>query len=175
MNKRYIFILLAAIIAVVVAWLLLRKPVHIAEMSETAVPSQYGLKVGPALLGWSSHANSPSERNGYIYMRDVSPSGGNKPLWEFSLSTKHRLSDVTRDDLRGEFYGMDDSRGASVFGEAWTPDGSAILVPEGQIFFARLAADHSVVYVIRLAKQGGMGSGKGTIQIEYYVYQIPAV
>jgi hypothetical protein len=129
MNKRYIYILLAAIIVAVVAWLLLRKPVHIAEMSETAVPNQYGLKVGPALLGWSSHANSPSERNGYIYMRDVSPSGGNKPLWEFSLTPKHSLSDVTRADFRGEFYGMSDSRGASVFGDAWTPDDSAILVP----------------------------------------------
>src|SRR6185369_15487916 len=122
MNKRYIYILLAAIIVVVVAWLFLRKPVHIAQMSETAVQSQYGLKVGPALLGWSSHANSPSERNGYIYMRNVTPSGGNKPLWECSLSPKHRLPDVTRDDLRGEFYGMNDPRGASVFGNAWTTD-----------------------------------------------------
>jgi hypothetical protein len=168
MNKRFIFILLATIIVVVAVWLFFRNPVHTAEMSETAVPNQYGLKVGPALLGWSSHANSPSERNGYIYMRDEEPSGGNKQLWEFALTTKLRLSEVTRDDLRCEFYGMNDPHGTNVFGAAWT--GAAILVPEGQVFFARLVADRSAIYVIRLAKQGGPKSGQGTMRIEYRVF-----
>jgi hypothetical protein len=168
MKKRFIFILLATIIVVVVVWLLFRNPVHIAQMSETVVPNQYGLKVGSALLGWSSHANSPSERNGYIYMRNQEPSGGNKPLWEFALTTKRRLSEVTRDDLRCEFYGMDDPRGTNIFGAAW--DSATILVPEGQVFFARLVVDRSVIYVIHLAKQEGLESGKGTMQIEYRVF-----
>jgi hypothetical protein len=128
--------------------------------------SDYGLRVGPSLLGWSSHDNSFTNRNGYIYMRDERPTGGNRPLWEFALSAKHRLSEVTRDDLRCEFYGMDDPRGAEVFGGAWE-DGAAIFVPEGQIFFARLVADRSVIYIIRLAKQGGAQSGRGAMRIEY--------
>ena len=54
-----------------------RNPVHTAGMSETAIPDQYGLKVGSSVLGCkSSHANDPSERNGYIYMRDERPDGG---------------------------------------------------------------------------------------------------
>ncbi len=127
----------------------------------------YGLHVGPSLLGWSSHAASSKERNGYIYMRDQRPSGGNRPLWEFALSPKRRLSDVTEDDLRGEFYGMGDPRATNVFGAAW--ERAAILVPEGQIVLARLAADRSTVYVIRLAKQGGTQSGRGTMRVEYVV------
>ena len=171
MKKRYIFIPLAIVLILVVLWFLFfRIHVYTATMSETAKPNQYGLEVGPSLLGWSSHANDSRERNGYIYMRDERPEGGNKPLWEFALTTKHRLSEVTPQDLRCPFYGMDDPRGPSVFGDAWTPDGSAILVPEGQIVFARLVADRSVIYVIRLAKQGGSGSGRATMQIEYRVF-----
>jgi hypothetical protein len=52
-----------------------------------------GLQVGPSVLGWSSHENSPSKRDGYIYMRNPLPGGGNAPLWEFALGTKHRLSE----------------------------------------------------------------------------------
>ena len=170
MKKRFIFIPLAIVILLVAVWFFFfRIPIHIAEMSEVVVPHQYGLQVGPSMLGWSSHANDSAKRDGYIYMRDEQPDGGNKPLWEFALTTKRQLSDVTQDDLHCQFYGMDDPRGPNVFGDAWA-DGSAILVPEGQVFFARLAANHSVVYVIRLAKQGGMESGKGTMQIEYRVY-----
>ncbi len=169
MRRRLIFILLAIVVVLIAVWFLFfRNPVHIAEMSETR--NQDGLRVGSALLGWSSHANSPSERNGYIYMRDEDPHGGNKPLWEFALTTKHRLSEVTRDDLRCEFYGMDDPRGTNIFGAAWT-DGAAILVPEGQVFFARLVKDRSTIYVIYLAKQGGPGSGRGTMQIKYRVFR----
>jgi RNA polymerase sigma factor (sigma-70 family) len=142
-----------------------RNPTRVAEMAEFATPPQYGLQVGSALLGWSMHANSPSERSGYIYLRDVNPTGGNKPLWEIALTTKRRLSEVTRDDLRCEFYGANDPRGPEVFGAAW--GGETILLPEGQILFARLAADHSVIYAIRLAKQGSSKSGHATMRTEY--------
>lgn len=167
MKKRFICITLAIIILPVAVWfLLIDKSTHTAEMSERSFPNQYGLMVGHALLGWSSHKNSPSERNGYIYMRDVDPKGGNKPLWEFALTMKRRLADVVEADLRTEFYGMDDPRGGSAFGDAWA-DGAAILMPEGQVFFARLASDRSVIYAIRLAKQGGSKSGEATIRIQY--------
>lgn len=167
MKKPIIFVAATALILIVAAWFFFfRAPVRIAEMSESATPPQDGLAVGPSILGWSSHAYSSTEHSGYIYMRDPRPEGGNKALWEFALTTKRRLSQVTRDDLRCQFYGMNDSRGPDVFGQAWTTDGAAILVPEGQIFFARLLADRSTVYVIRLARQGGPG-GHGTMQIEY--------
>jgi hypothetical protein len=142
-----------------------RYPTHVAEMAEFSTPPQVGLQVGSALLGWSVHVNSSSERSGYIYMRDLNPTGGNKPLWEIALTTKRRLSDVTRDDLRCEFYGANDPRGPEVFGAAW--GGETILLPVGQILFARLAADHSVIYAIHLAKQGSSKSGHATMRIEY--------
>jgi hypothetical protein len=126
-----------------------------------------GLEVGPAVLGWGSHANSPSERNGYIYMRNPLPSGGNQPLWEFALTPKRRLSEVTREDLRCEYYGMDDPRGTNVFGAAWS--GAAILVPEGQVFLGRLVTNRSVIYIIRLGRQRGPASSRGAIRIEYVV------
>jgi hypothetical protein len=170
MKKRFIFIPLAIVILLVVVWFFFfRIPVHVAEMSETVIPHQFGLQVGSSVLGWSSHANNSTQRNGYIYMRDERPDGGNKPLWEFAMTTKRRLSDVTQDDLRCPFYGMDDPRGPNVFGDAWE-DGTTILVPEGQVFFARLVADRSVIYVIRLTKQGGSGSSRGTMRIEYRAF-----
>ena len=135
--------------------------------SDHGVNTDYGLHVGPSLLGWSSHANSSTNSNGYIYMRDERPTGGNQPLWEFALSTKQRLSEVTREDLRCEFYGMDDPKGRNAFGTAW--EGAAILVPEGQIFLARLVANRSLIYVVRLAKQGGIRSGRASMQIEYLI------
>lgn len=124
-----------------------------------------GLQVGPDVLGWSSHENSPSKRDGYIYMRNPLPSGGNEPLWEFALTTKRRLSEVTSDDLKCEYFGMNDPRGTNIFGAAWT--GAAILVPEGQLFFGRLVTNRSVTYVIRLAKQ--RGPDRSAMRIEYVV------
>jgi hypothetical protein len=120
-------------------------------MSESTNPRQYGFSVGPAMLGWSLRENSSIERNGYIYMKDASPGDAQgppliKPLWEFALTTKHRLTEVTQNDLHCEFYGMDDPRGTNVFGEDWT--GDTIRVPEGQIFFARLVTNRSTVYII---------------------------
>jgi hypothetical protein len=168
MKKRFICVLLAIATLLVVVWFIFfRIPIHVAKMVEMATPLQYGLQVGPSVLGWSSHDNE--HHNGYIYMRDERPEGGNKPLWEFALTAKRRLSAVTQDDLRCQFYGMGDPRGAKVFGDAWT-DGSSILVPEGQIFFARLVSDRSAIYVIRLAKQGGPVSGPATMRIEYRIF-----
>ena len=168
MIKRLIAVLIAiAAVLAVALYFLVRQPVHIVEMSESAVPAQYGLPVGSSLLGWSHAWNSPPKRTGYIMMRDVRPTGGNKPLWEFALTSKSHFSEVTREDLRCEFYGMDDPRGTNVFGAAW--GGSSILVPEGQVFFARLVSDRSVVYAVRLAKQDGTPDS-ATMQIEYRVF-----
>jgi len=172
MNKRLITVLLAIVALVAGAlYFFIHKPVHIAEMSESAVPGQYGLPVGHSLLGWHHAENTPPECTGYIIMRDVRPTGGNKPLWEFALTSKRQLSEVTRADLRCEYYGMDDPRGTNVFGEAWHE--SSIFVPERQVFFARLVSDRSVVYVVRLAKQGGTPD-RATMQIEYYVFKAAA-
>jgi hypothetical protein len=144
------------------------KSLHTAEMSETATPPEHGLKIGSSMLGWSSHKQKPPKRDGYIYMRDQRPDGGNKPLWEFALTTKARLVEVTRDDLRCEFYGMNDPRGPNVFGSAW--EGTAILVPEGQVFFARLVADRSVIYAIYLAEQKDSEGGRGAVRVEYNIF-----
>lgn len=163
--KKIIVVFLAMMIVLIAAWFLfLRNPIHVAKMSEAA-PHQYGLQVGAAILGWSSH----SGQDGYIYMRDVQPSGKNQPLWEFALTPKRQFSEVNRDDLKCEFYGMNDSRGSEVFGTAW--DGATILVLEGQVFFARLISNRSTIYVIKLAKQKGE-AGRSTMQIEYRIYKI---
>ena len=130
--------------------------------------SDYGLQVGTNVLGWSYRNNVPNNRDGYIYMCDVRPKADNGPLWEFALSNKQHLRDVTREDLRCEFYGMNDPRGTNVFGSAWR--GRTIIVPEGQIFFARLETNRSVVYVVRLAKQHGVPKEDwATMKTEYVV------
>jgi hypothetical protein len=64
------------------------------------------------------------------------------------------------------FTAKNDPRGTNVFGTNW--GGSTIIVPEGQIFFARLVTNHSTVYIIRLAKQGGT-QDLGTMKAEYMV------
>jgi hypothetical protein len=161
--KRLIIALSAMAIALVVAWFFFfRNPAHTATMSESK-PDQFGLQIGPATLGWSSHG----EQDGFVYMRDVQPGGNNQPLWEFAPTPKQHFSEITRNDLKCEFYGMNDPRGSQIFGTAW--DGSAVLIHEGHMFFARLASNPSTVYVIRLAKQSGH-AGRCTIQIEYRVY-----
>jgi len=123
----------------------------------------YGLEIGPTWLGWSIHNNRPPNRNGFIYMNAVGPNNAG-PTWEFALSPKKYLQDVTRSELVCEFYGMNDSRGTNAFGTNY--DGHTIVVPEGQIFFARLATNRTMVYVVRLAKQGGTSSW-GTMRAEY--------
>jgi RNA polymerase sigma factor (sigma-70 family) len=140
------------------------RPIHMAEM--TTFSHQYGLNVGPAVLGWNQRENSPEVGDGYILMKDAMPSGNNEPLWEFALSPKRNLQDVTRADLRCEFYGLNDPRGQDKFGADWF--GSSIRVPEGQVFFARLITNRSMVYVIRLKKEGGT-QDKATMQIEYVI------
>ena len=94
------------------------------------------------------------------------PNGHNEPLWEFALSPKRNLRDVTRADLRCEYYGLNDPRGQDKFGSDWY--GTSIGVPEGQVLFARLITNRSVVYVIRLAKESGT-QDKATMQIEYLI------
>jgi hypothetical protein len=161
--KKIIIACLAMILLLVAAWFLFfRNPIHTSKMSESK-PNQYGFQVGSKTLGWSSHG----DRDGYIYMRDVEPSGNNQPLWEFALTPKRHFFEISRSDLKGEFYGMNDPRGSQIFGTAW--NGAALLVPEGQMFFARLTSNPSTVYVIKLAKQTGH-AGRCTLQAEYRVY-----
>ncbi len=143
----------------------MRRWLHLSPaLLQSPNDSDYGLHVGPALLGWSIANNAPPKRDGYVYLCDVRPSEKDAPLWEIALTTKQRLGDVTRDDLQCEFYGKNDARGTNVFGAAW--NGRAIRVPEGQVLFARVQTNRSVVYVIRLAKQGG-SQHSGTMEIEY--------
>ena len=113
-----------------------------------------GLQIGPALLGWSL--------GDHIYMNNPLPPS--EPRWEFALSNRKRLQEVTYDDLRCEFYGMNDARGTNVFGPAW--EGHAIRVQEGQIFFARLLTNRPVIYAIHLAERGGNNSW-GTMKARY--------
>ena len=161
--KTVIVAILAVALLLVTAWVLFFcNTTYTAKMSESK-PNQFGFQVGSKTLGWNSHGN----RDGYIYMRDAEPSGNNQPLWEFALTPKRHFYEISRNDLEGEFYGMNDMRGAQVFGAAW--EGAAILVPKGQMFFARLISNPSTVYVVKLAKQTGH-AGRCTIQVEYRVY-----
>lgn len=116
------------------------------HMAARPAPPRFGLQIGPALLGWSlsGHGNS------YIYLDAPEPQASNVPRWEFALSSRKSLTGVKREDLRCEFYSMNDSRGINVFGKSWK--GHAIQVPDGQVFFARLITNRSVVCVIQLGK-----------------------
>ena len=117
--------------------------------------SDDGLQIGPAFLDWSA--------GDFINM--VSKTRPGEPLWEFALSPKKRLADVTREDLRCEYYGLNDPRGSEIFGDKW--NGAAINVAVGQIFFARLKNDHSIVYVIQLTKRE-LRNGKGAVMARYF-------
>jgi RNA polymerase sigma factor (sigma-70 family) len=100
-----------------------------------------GLQVGPSLLGWSL--------GDWIYMSNPLPPS--EARWEFALSNRKSLKDVTPDDLLCEFYGKDDPRGATVFGPNWATN--AIRVHEGQIFYARLVTNSSTIYIVQLVKR----------------------
>ena len=132
------------------------------RLPERASPNR-DFAIGGAPLEWSIHRNVPPARDGYIYMHH--PLSNSTPLWEFALSTQRSLLGVKRADLRCEFYGMGDLRGSQVFGTNW--GGHTILVPEGQIFFARLITNRRVVYVIQLLRQGGTPYW-GSIRIRYF-------
>src|SRR5688572_17578062 len=86
--------------------------------------------------------------NGYIYFNDVTAAGNDSPLWEFALTAKKQLSDVTRQEFECEFYGMNDLRGTK-------PWHKLLMVPEGQVFFARWVTNRKCLYIVRLAKQRG--------------------
>jgi len=167
-------------------------PIHVAEISESYADTQsvlrqgealvrqwlrlpprqwqskegydVGLPIGPAVLGWSMRNNRPPRRDGYIYMVDPRPKAGDAPLWEFALNPKRRLRDVTREELNCEFYGKNDPRGTNAFGTNYT--GRTLIVPEGQVFLARLVTNRAMVYAVRLASQGGSPS-RGTMRAEF--------
>lgn len=137
-------------------------------MRQHRAPSQHGLPIGPALLEWSL--------GGHIYMTDPQPPF--EPCWELALSRCAHLAQVKREDLKCDFYGVNDPRGFSVFGPryqgpntrtAW--EEHAIRVPDGQVFFARLVTNRSTVYVIQLGtwryftNQNGVPIGR--ISVKY--------
>src|SRR4030095_7448594 len=81
----------------------LRSWLHLAPRP---VPTRW-LKVGPATLEWSA--------GNWIYMREMS-TNAHAPLWEFALCDRKTLIEITREDLRRDFFRIDDSRGTNVFG-----------------------------------------------------------
>ena len=108
----------------------------------------------------------------------------NEPLWEFALSSRKHLREVTGEDLQCEFYGMNDPRGTNVFGPRYTGPNTrtaweehAIRVPDGQVFFARLVTNRSTIYVIQLGKwsyaTNANGAHIGRIRAEYTVVTNP--
>ena len=130
-------------------------------------PPQRGMQVGPARLGWSL--------GGHIYMSNPD---SNDPLWEFALSSRKHLREVTPEDLHCEFYGMNDPRGANLFGPpysgvfthtAW--EGHAIRVADGQVFFARLVTNRFTIYAVQLGQwsytTNGNGAHIGRIRAQY--------
>jgi hypothetical protein len=112
--------------------------------------------MGSSPLQWSTGGGV---EKGFIYLNH--PLLNDTPLWEFALCEHRQLADVCRDDLKAEFYGMNDSRGSNVFGADW--HGHAIRVPVGQVFLARVVGDASLVYVIRVAKHE-QSNGRTTIE-----------
>lgn len=117
------------------------------------------LHIGGVPLQWSTGGGRGW---GFIYLNH--PLLNDTPLWEFALSQRRRLRDVSRPDLPSEFYGMNDSRGAQVFGADWS--GHALRVPDGQVFFARAITNRSVLYVIRLGARKP-GDTRGRMEAEY--------
>jgi len=146
------------------------------RVKQREAPPQRGLQIGPALLGWSL--------GGHIYMSNPSPDNSNDPLWEFSLSERKSLEEVTREDLKVEYYGKDDPRGEKVYGLSTTGSkdgprwgGHAIKVPDGQVFLARLVTNRSVIYVVQLGEwsytKNVNGAHIGRIRAEYTVAPSP--
>jgi hypothetical protein len=127
------------------------------HVSKRPQPPRY-LSIGSVSLEWSL--------GGHIYMEAPDTS---TPFWEFALSDRKRLADVTRADLNCEFYGRDDPRGTNVFGKAWA--GRTIRVPDGQIFFARPVTNRSTIYIIRLGKHrvfiDSVSGHTGRMRVEY--------
>lgn len=116
------------------------------------------LRIGSAPLLWSTGGG---RGKGYIYT--FNPLLYKTPFWEFALTSQRRLQEVHPSDLPSIYYGMNDPRGTNTFGSDW--EGHALRVPEGQIFFARVITNRSVVYVIRLAEQRAWPRGR--MRVEY--------
>ena len=145
----------------------------VLHLRQRPTPPQRGMQIGTARLGWSL--------GGHIYMSNPD---SNDPLWEFALSSRKNLREVTREDLRCEFYGVSDPRGTNVFGPpysgrfmrpAW--EGHAIRVADGQVFFARLVTNRSTLYAIQLGEwrysTNANGAHIGRIRAEYIVVTNP--
>ncbi len=143
------------------------------NVRQRPAPPQRGMQVGPARLGWSL--------GGHIYMSNPD---SNDPLWEFALSSRRHLSEVTPQDLHCEFYGMNDPRGTNVFGPAYTGaftrpawEGHALRVADGQVFFARLVTNRAIIYAVQLGHwsytTNGNGAQIGRIRARYLVVTNP--
>jgi hypothetical protein len=107
------------------------------------------LQIGPAQLEWSL--------GGHIYFE--APGSAGTAQWEFALSSRKRLGEVSPRDLRCEFHRMNDPRGLNIFGSSYAGptirtawEERAIRVPDGQVLFARLATNRSAVYVLQLGR-----------------------
>ena len=142
------------------------------KLPQRPAPPQFGIQVGPALLGWSSRRSFPPQRDGHIYMEHPRH-GTNKAQWEVALSNRRDLSEVRTTDLKCEFYGKNDPRGSSVFGTNWGGH-SLRCIPEGQVFFARLRTNRSVVYAIQIDQQKGSSDGnRGAMRAKYVIASAP--
>ena len=64
------------------------------------------LQIGPAQLEGSL--------GGHIYFE--APGSAGTAQWEFALSSRKRLREVSQTDLRCEFYGMNDPRALNILG-----------------------------------------------------------
>ena len=99
---------------------------------------------------------------GFIYLNH--PLLDNTPYWEFALSSRGRLHEVTRSDVPSEFYGMNDPRGLLVFGQDW--NGHTLRVPDGEVLFARVVTNRSIIYAVHVC-QRPPGDKRGRMRVKY--------
>ena len=121
------------------------------EQPYVAVPEpiRKNLVVGETELAWSAGRNT----HGYLYFYGVSTNLPSilTPLWEFAPCPKAKLSDVTSQDLAGQFVAYEDkTNGRACFGTNWL--GHAIGINQGQVILARLASNPKEVYALEIAK-----------------------
>jgi len=181
-NKKWAALGVTTVVLLGAVWFACRPAVHprfgrvyYAEVVDTGAGNwQSALAKGvAALLTWLQVPQRPVPRHlqigsahlqrsaalhgGYIYFE--SPEYPWTPQWEFALSPRKRLGEVGQTDLRCEFYVMNDPKGLNIFGPSYSGpttrtawEERAIRVPDGQVFFARLATNRSTVYVVQLGR-----------------------
>jgi hypothetical protein len=115
------------------------------------------LQIGPNKMEWSMR-NWIIEKSGYLYCwkHDLGFPITNSAFWEFAPCRSSRLRDVTRADLKCDFYTTGSSRGSFAFGNRWRINnvGDAhLLVKPGTVLLARLSQKPSVVYVLSIVRQ----------------------